>query len=38
VKQVASTEWSKKIIGEAKVFDRDVFELIEAQGDLAQKL
>jgi hypothetical protein len=38
VKQVAATEWSKKIIGEAKVFDRDVFELIEAQGDLGRKL
>jgi len=38
VKQVASTEWSKKILGEAKVFDRDVFELIQAQGDAARKL
>lgn len=38
VKQVASTEWSKKIVGEAKVFDRDVFELIQAQGDIASKL
>lgn len=38
IKQVTSTEWSKKIIGEAKVFDRDVFELIQAQGDVARKL
>jgi hypothetical protein len=38
VKQVASTEWSKKIIGEAKVFDRDVFELIQAQGQVEMKL
>jgi len=38
VKQVAETDWSRKILGEAKVFDRDVFELIEAQGDLGRKL
>lgn len=38
VKQVASTEWSKKILGEAKLFERDVFELIQAQGDVARKL
>jgi len=38
VKQVASTEWSKKIISDAKVFERDVFELIQAQGDTARKL
>lgn len=38
IKQITSTEWSKKIIGEAKVFDRDVFELIQAQGDVEKKL
>ncbi|KAK4495555.1 hypothetical protein PRZ48_001220 [Zasmidium cellare] len=32
IKQVVSTEWSKKIVGEAKIFDRNVFELIQAQG------
>jgi hypothetical protein len=37
-KQVVSSEWSKKIIGEAKAFDRDVFELIQAQGDTSLKL
>lgn len=38
IAQVMSTEWSKKIIGEAKAFERDVFELIQAQGDVARKL
>ena len=38
VKQVAETEWSRKILGEAKVFDRDVFEIVEAQGGLEKKL
>lgn len=38
IKQVTSTEWSKKIISEATAFDRDVFELIQAQGDTALKL
>jgi hypothetical protein len=38
IKQVTSTEWSKKIIGEARVFERDVFELIQAQGETARKL
>lgn len=38
LKQVTSTEWSKKILGEAKVFERDLFELIEVQGDLEKKL
>ncbi|KAF2161836.1 hypothetical protein M409DRAFT_27892 [Zasmidium cellare ATCC 36951] len=32
IKQVVATEWSKKIVGEAKIFDRNVFELIQAQG------
>ncbi|KAK4994105.1 hypothetical protein LTR66_005790 [Elasticomyces elasticus] len=32
IKQVVSTEWSKKIIGEAKTFDRNVWELIEEFG------
>ena len=38
IKQVTSTEWSKKIIGSATVFERDVFELIQAQGDLEKEL
>jgi hypothetical protein len=38
VKQLCETEWSRKILGEAKVFDRDVFELIEAQGKVEMKL
>jgi hypothetical protein len=38
VKQVATTEWSLKILKEAEVYDRDVYELIEAQGDLGRKL
>lgn len=38
IKQVTGTEWSKKIISEAKAFDRDVFELIQAQGDTGLKL
>lgn len=38
IKQVTQTEWSKKIIGEAQAFDRDIFTLIQAQGDTAMKL
>lgn len=38
VEQVCETEWSRKILGEAKVFDRDIFELIEAQGEVEMKL
>jgi hypothetical protein len=38
VKQVAETEWSRKILGEVKVFDRDFFEIIEAQGEVERKL
>jgi hypothetical protein len=38
IEQVAKTEWSLKILSEAEVKDRDVFELIEAQGDLEMKL
>lgn len=38
IKQVASTEWSKKVVGSATVFERDVFELIQAQGDLEKEL
>ena len=33
IKQVTQTEWSKKIVSESKVFERNVFRLIEAQGD-----
>lgn len=32
IKQVTATEWSKKIVGEAKMFERDIFVLIQAQG------
>ena len=38
VEQVKQTEWSRKILAEARVFDRDVFELIEVQGDLGREL
>lgn len=38
VKQITETEWSRKVIGEAVVFERDVFELIQVQGDKARKL
>jgi len=38
IKQVVSTEWSKRIIAEARAFDRDVFELIQAQGETSLKL
>lgn len=33
VKQVVSSEWSKKVIKEAKAFDRDVWTLIHVAGD-----
>ena len=38
IAQVRETEWSKKILAEAEIFDRDVFELIHAQGDTHAKL
>lgn len=38
MKQVTSTEWCRKILGEAKAFERDLFELIEVQGDAERKL
>jgi hypothetical protein len=38
IKQVISTEWSMKIFGEAKVLDKDVFELIQAQEDVERRL
>lgn len=38
IAQVTETEWSRKILGEARVFERDVFELVQAQGDLERKL
>jgi hypothetical protein len=38
IKQVTSTEWSRKIIGEAQVFERDVFELVQEQGEVGRKL
>jgi hypothetical protein len=38
IDQVSATEWSKKVIGEAKAIERDVFELIEVQGEKTRKL
>lgn len=38
VKQVTGTEWSRKILGEAKVFVRDVFVLVEQQGEIGREL
>ena len=38
IKQVSSTEWSAKIIGEAKALERDVYELIAVQGNEGRKL
>lgn len=38
VSMVVGTEWSKKIIGESSIFDRDVFELITVQGDRSMQL
>lgn len=38
IKQVSETEWTKKILAEAKTFERDVFELIEVQGEIKAKL
>ena len=38
IAQVTATEWSRKIIGEAKALERDVFELIQVQGDAERKL
>ena len=32
------TEWSQKILAECQIFDRDVFELIEEQGAIDEKL
>ena len=38
IKQVTATEWTQKILAEAKIFERDVFELIEVQGEIKAKL
>lgn len=38
IKQVTATEWSIKIVAETKVFVRDVYQLLEAQGDIEQNL
>lgn len=38
LKVVVGTEWSKKILKEGRAFDRDVFQLIQAQGDTRLKL
>ena len=36
--QLRETEWAKKILEESPIFDRDVFELIEVQGESGEKL
>ncbi|EMC91276.1 hypothetical protein BAUCODRAFT_320634 [Baudoinia panamericana UAMH 10762] len=36
--KLVNSEWSRKIIGECKVFDRDVFELVQVQGDAQVQL
>lgn len=38
INRTRETEWSKKILAECQIFDRDVFELIEQQGAIEQKL
>ena len=38
IEQLKATEWSKKILDECSGFDRDVFELTEAQGEVSEKL
>ena len=38
IAQVVATEWSKKILSEVETYDRDVFELIQVQGDSGVKL
>ncbi len=38
IKQVTETEWTQKILKESPIFDRDVFVLIGAQGETAEKL
>ncbi|GAW25297.1 putative alpha beta [Rosellinia necatrix] len=38
MKQVRATEWSTKILNDAKVYERGVFSLIQAQGDTHLKL
>ena len=38
IKQVSVTEWSKKILAESPMFERDVFELIQVHGISEVKL
>ncbi|KAK5134147.1 hypothetical protein LTR08_006922 [Meristemomyces frigidus] len=38
VKQVVATEWTQKILKEGQAYDRDVFELVQVQGDVSLKL
>lgn len=38
IKMVVSTEWSKRVIGAAKAFDRDVWKLIKEKGKSETKL
>ena len=33
VKQVVATEWTQKILKEGRAYERDVFELVQVQGD-----
>jgi hypothetical protein len=38
IDRVKETDWSKKILAECQMFERDVFELIEVQGNKEMKL
>ena len=38
IEQVRQTEWSRDVLGKAKAFERDVWELIGVQGEKALKL
>lgn len=38
IAQVSATEWTQKILGEAETYDRDVFKLKKATGNVEEKL
>lgn len=38
IQQVTATEWTQKLLAEAETFDRDMFKLIEVQGDHSEKI
>ena len=38
VKQVVATEWTQKILNDGQAYERDVFELLEVQGDSSVRL